>query len=374
MRGGGAAWRILAIGAVVYFGFQVLREVSVVVLAVVLALFPAAVLWAPVRWLERKGWSPMPATAVVLLGSLALLVGTGMLIIPAIAEHLGRLTEDVGLAAEAAREWLVTGPFGLSDTQIDNYWASFTEEFGSGGGLTSGILGGATAVIEIITGFFVMLISVFFILKDGPRMVEGLLARLESRHAEPTGRALMAGWDALGHYMRGLALVGVFDAVLIGIGLVVVGVPLAFPLALLTFFGAFFPVIGAWTAGLFAVAVAFVNGGVTDALIVLLIITIVQQVEGDVIVPLVFGHRLAMHPLVILLAVAAGGIAFGIPGAFLSVPAVAVAITVRQELAEDPSTTFTSLAQGVEAAQEPVENGDENVGEDEDGNNSPATV
>jgi predicted PurR-regulated permease PerM len=324
------------------------------VLAVVLALFPSAVLWGPVRSLERRGWKSLLATAVVMIGFLAVVGGAGVFILPALAEHLGPLTEDVGRAGVALRRWLTNGPLGLSQTQIDGYWGAFVEGFNEGGGLSSGLLGGATAVVEVITGFFVLLVSAFFILKDGPAMTRGLLVRLPVHRASTIGRGIEVAWTTLSRYVRGLAVVGVVDAVAIGIGLAMLGVPMVIPLAILTFFGAFFPLVGAWVAGLFAVAVAFVDGGLTQALLVLLIITVVQQIEGDVVLPLVFGKTLLLHPLIILLAVAGGGIAFGIAGAFLSVPAVAVAVAVRQEIAESPTTTFTSLIQGVEAAQEPV--------------------
>ncbi len=354
VRGGGAAWRLLAMGALVYFGFQILRQVSVVVLAVVLALFPAAVLWSPVRRLERRGWRPMPATALVLMTFLVVLALGGTVIVPPLVEQMGPIAADVGSAAGAVRTWLTNGPLGLSPSQIDAYWSGLVERFNEGGGFTSGLLGGATAVVEIVTGLFVMLISTFFILKDGPAMTNGLLARMSERRAIATGKGIDVAWRTLGHYVRGLALVGLVDAAVIGIGLLIVGVPMVIPLAILTFFGAFFPLVGAWVAGLAAVAVAFVNGGITEALIVLAIITAVQQLEGDLVLPIVFGRTLVMHPLVVLLAVAVGGFAFGIAGAFLSVPAVAVAVAVRQEIAENPASTFTSLVQGVEAAQEPV--------------------
>jgi putative heme transporter len=357
VRGGGAAWRLLAMGAVVYFGFQILRQVSVVVLAVVLALFPAAVLWGPIRRLEGRGWRPLPATALVLGGFIVVLVAGGAVIVPPLIQQMGPIATDVAAAAAAVRNWLSTGPLGLSPAQIDAYWTGLVERFNEGGGLSSGLLGGATAVVEIVTGLFVMLLSAFFILKDGPAMTKGLLARMSERRAATTGRAIEAAWRTLGHYVRGLAIVGLVDAAVIGIGLLVVGVPMVIPLAILTFFGAFFPLVGAWVAGLAAVAVAFVNGGITEALIVLAIITAVQQLEGDLVLPIVFGRTLVMHPLVILLAVAAGGIAFGIAGAFLSVPVVAVTVAIRQEVAENPTSTFTSLVQGVEAAQEPVPDG-----------------
>jgi putative heme transporter len=348
---GGGAWRLLAIGAVVYFGFQFLEAVSVVVLAVIIALFPAAILWTPVRWLEARRWPPMLATSAVMLVAGTLLVGIGLLIIPLLISGLGDLTSDLAAAAASIRDWLVEGPFNLTEEQIDSYWSSFMEQLGDGQGIASGLLGGASAAAELVTGFFLVVLTMFFVLKDGQVMTDGLIKRLPERRRDPVGRAISVAWTSISRYMRGLALVGLVDAVFIGIGLAILGVPLVLPLATLVFFGAFFPVVGAWVSGLVAVAVAFANGGLTDALIVLAIITVIQQVEGDLLLPLVFGQALQMHPLVILLAVVAGGIAFGIAGAFLFVPAVAIAISVRQELATDPDASLTTLARGRDAVE-----------------------
>lgn len=352
-RYGRAAIWILAMGAVVYFAFRTFQTVSVVFLAVVLALFPASVLWRPVRWLDRKGWPPLLATWTVMLAAVAILVGIGFLVVPAVASNLGAVSGDVGEAGEAVRSWLVDGPVGLSEAQVDSSWQSLMDS--ARGSIRSGILGGASAAVDLVTGLAISLITVFFVLKDGDRMARGLIGRLPDQRAEKAGRAVKVGWDALATYMRGLAIVGLFDAVLIGIGLAIVGVPLVMPLAILVFFGAFFPIVGAWTTGLVAVAVAFVNGSLADALIVLAIITVVQQIEGDVILPMVFGQTLEMHPLVILLAVAAGGIAFGVVGAFLFVPIVAVALTIEQEMSENPKRSYAAVARGVGPAMEAVE-------------------
>src|SRR5680860_1870773 len=145
-------------------------------------------------------------------------------------------------------------------------------------------------------------------------------------------------------YVKGLALVGIVDATAIAIGLLILDVPLVAPLAILVFLGAFLPVVGAFISGLFAVAVAGVNGGATDALIVLAIVVAVQQLAGDVILPLIFGRTMQLHPLVLLLALAIGGVAFGIVGAFLSVPIAAVVVAVNQELSPDPEGSLISLA------------------------------
>src|SRR5690606_38181012 len=122
--------------------------------------------------------------------------------------------------------------------------------------------------------------------------------------------------------------------------------------SMLVFFGAFFPLIGAFLSGLVAVAVAFVNGGVVDGLIVLAIVVGVQQLEGDVVMPLVFGRAMQLHPLVVLLAIAAGGVAFGIVGAFLAVPAAAVIVAVDEALAEEANNSFVSVARNIRHGEE----------------------
>lgn len=241
-------------------------------------------------------------------------------------------------------EWLVTGPLGLSETQVDNFRGTVTESVTNMGG--SSVLGGATLVVEFLTGFFLAMIVTFFLLKDGRPLVSKLLERLTDRHADDVDQGLQTAFGTLSRYMGGMALVGLFDAVVIGIGLLVVGVPLVLPLSILVFFGAFFPLIGAFVSGLFAVAVAFVNGGAVDGFIILGLITVVQQVEGDVILPLVFKQQMRLHPVVVVLAVAIGGIAFGIMGAFLAVPLIGVVIALREELSHSGEQSLLTIARG----------------------------
>jgi predicted PurR-regulated permease PerM len=163
------------------------------------------------------------------------------------------------------------------------------------------------------------------------------------RRPERVEAALAAAWRTLSSYVRGLAMVGFIDGALIGVGLAIVGTPLVLPLAVLVFIGGFFPIVGAFVSGLVAVAVSFVNGGAGDAIIVLAIVVGVQQLEGHVLYPIIFKRVLALHPLVILLAIAIGGVAFGIVGAFLSVPLTAVAVSLHEALADDPDTSLVGL-------------------------------
>lgn len=343
MKWGGIAWRALAMGVVVFFAFQGAKRISVVVIAVVLALFLASVLWGPVQWLvDRAGWPPLAATLTVFLVALAVFAGVVFFTVPPIVASVGDLSEDLSSAADSMIEWLIDGPLGLTETQVENLRSTVTGSVTNMGS----VLGGATLVVEFVTGFFLAMIVTFFILKDGRSLVSMLRARLTDRHADDVDRGLETAFGTLSRYMGGMALVGLFDATVIGIGLLVVGVPLVLPLSILVFFGAFFPLIGAFVSGLFAVAVAFVNGGVVDALIILGLITVVQQFEGDVILPLVFKEQLRLHPVVIVLAVAVGGVAFGIMGAFIAVPLVAVVIALREELGEKGEQSLLTIARG----------------------------
>lgn len=345
VKWGGIAWRALAMGAVVFFVFQGVQRVSTVAIAVVMALFLASVLWGPVQWLvDRAGWPPLASTLTVFVVALALFAGLAFFTIPPIVASFGDLSEDLSSAAESISDWLITGPLGLSETQVEDLRGTITDGVTNMGGAS--ILGGATLVVEFVTGFFLAMIVTFFILKDGRPLVSKLLERLTDRHADDVNRGLQTTFSTLSRYMGGMALVGLFDATVIGIGLLVVGVPLVLPLSILVFFGAFFPLVGAFVSGLFAVAVAFVNGGAVDALIILGLITAVQQFEGDVILPLVFKQQMRLHPVVVVLAVAVGGIAFGIIGAFLAVPLIAVVITLREELGESGEQSLLTIARG----------------------------
>ncbi|MPZ52281.1 MAG: AI-2E family transporter [Acidimicrobiia bacterium] len=343
------SWRLLAVFGVVYVLFLVSREVAVVVVATVLALFPASLMWGPVAWLKRRGWRPALATTTAMVAVTLVVVGLGFLVGPSLVEGLQPLVSDVSDAYDALLAWLVDGPLGLSEAQLNEYTAMIQEQLTEQAGrLGTGFLSGAAAAVQVLLGALLSVVVVFFVLKDGDRFGDKALNRLSPERADRLKRGVVVGWNTLNRYVRGLALVGLIDALAIGIGLLILGVPLVLPLAMLVFVGGFLPVIGAFTSGLVAVAVALVNGGLTDALIVLAIILLVQRLEGDILYPIVFGRTMQLHPLVILLALSVGGIAFGILGAFLAVPISAVVVAVNQELSEDPDGSLLALAQTID--------------------------
>ena len=344
LRWGDVAWRLVAIGVVVFFAFRILQTVSVVVFAVVFALFLAAILWRPAQWLMGRGWKPALASMATIVMAASILTGLIVFIIPQVVESFDTLSQDVAETWESLHDWLIDGPLGLTQQEIDDYTERITGWLQGIGG--DRLIGGATAILEFITGAFLVIIITFFMLKDGRVLLEKTLHRTPDETAAKLAIGARVARDSLAKYMGGIALVGLFDATLIGVALWIVGAPLVFPLALLVFFGAYIPLVGAFVSGLLAVAVTFVNVGAVQALIILAVVVAIQQFEGDVIMPLVFGSRLRLHPLVVLLAVAAGGLAFGLAGAFLAVPLIAVSVSVHEAISDEPDGSYLQLARG----------------------------
>ena len=306
-----------------------------VLLPVLLGLLLASVLWPPTAWLRRHRVAPALAAALVLLGGLVLLGAVVGLLAPSVGDQLGDIATQASAGLARVQEWVTGPPLNINDAQVGTAVQGITDRLQSSATrLASGVLTTVSAVVNGLVTLFLALVLTFFFLKDGPRFLPWLTGITGPRAGKHLEVVLARSWATLGSFIQGQALVGLVDAVLIGIGLVVLGVPLALPLAVLTFFGGFVPIIGAFVVGALAVLIALVTKGTTTALIVLAIIVAVQQIEGNVLQPVLQGRSLRLHPGLILVVVAAGGGLFGIAGAFLSVPVAAVAAVVLRYLGE----------------------------------------
>ena len=326
---------LLIVAAVVVIGY-VLGKLWVVLLPVVLGLLIATVLWPATRFLRNRGWPPALAAAVVLLVFLAAFVGLIAAIAPQVASQVGELADQTSTGLQQVQEWLSGPPLNLGEDQVgqavDNAINSLQNNAQSIAGYA---LTGATAVGNGLLNLLLALVLVFFFLKDGPRWVPWLSAQTGPRAAPHVAALSQKTWATLSEFIRQQALVGFIDAFFIGIGLLVLGVPLVLPLAILTFFGAFIPIIGAFVAGAFAVLVALVSVGFTKALIVLAIVVVVQQIEGNVLQPIIQGRGFNLHAAVVILAVTAGGSLAGITGAFLGVPIAALIAVVYSYIRDE---------------------------------------
>ncbi|MFP5369340.1 MAG: AI-2E family transporter [Actinomycetes bacterium] len=323
-----AAQLLLIVAAVVVIGY-VLGQLWMILLPIILGLLITTVLWPPARFLRNHGWPAALAAAVVLLAFLGILAGIVALIAPQVADQVDELTVSVTAGLESVQTWLAGPPFNLGedavgdavDTGIDRLQQNASS-------IASYAVTGVTAIGNGLINLLLALILTFFFLKDGPRWVPWLTAQTGPKAAPHVAALSFRTWSTLSEFIRQQAIVGFVDAFFIGLGLLVLGVPLVLPLAIITFFGAFVPIIGAFVAGFFAVIIALVDQGVTAALIVLAIVIGVQQLEGNVLQPIIQGRGFNLHPAVVILAVTAGSSLAGITGAFLAVPVAALIAVV----------------------------------------------
>ena len=287
--------------------------------------------------LRRRGVHRSLAAGLVLVGGLVVVFGGLGIIVQTFIAQFDSLSEQVAGGVNEIRDWLSRGPLHVSKEQVDaainGIGAQVTANRGA---LTSGALTTATTLGEVLTGFFVVLFTLFFFLRDGGQIWE-FLCRLLPRSARlPAARAGHYSWFTLVSYVRATVLVAFVDAVGIGIGLAILRIPLALPLAALVFLGAFIPVVGATLSGAVAVLVALVTKDPLHALLVLAIVIAVQQLEGHVLQPLIMGRAVSLHPLAVILAITTGVVAAGIVGGLVAVPLLAVGNTAVRYLAAHP--------------------------------------
>jgi predicted PurR-regulated permease PerM len=331
------SWRLLVVGAAAGLVLYLLVLLRVVVLPVILALFLATLLVPLVKRLEAHRWPHLGAVLAVFAGAVLAIAAIIAGFVPLIGNELGTLGDRVDQGIREVNEFVASRPFGLTEEDLNRYLDQATQQLReNSSGITRGAVRGATLLGEIVTGLILTLFLTFFFVKDSERFTRWILDFVGGSRAGHLREVGRRSATALSGYLRGQATVGLIDGVFIGIGLAIVGVPLVVPLAFLTFIAAFLPLVGAFVAGALAALVALVTKGFTAALIVVGITVLVQQVEGHVLAPLLLGRAVALHPVVIILALAAGGILGGIIGAFLAVPIAAVVTAVGTYLRGEP--------------------------------------
>lgn len=339
------SWRLLVIGATVYFGLILLARLSVVMLPVFIAIVLATLCVPPAQRLQRRGVPDGVAAGIVVIGGLTAIVALLAALAPGFVEEIGRLRPTVEDGIDSLLVQLEG--FGYDRDRLDDLLEQARSQLsGSSSAILSGLAGGVAAALSGLAGIALLVVLLFFFVKDADDITGWMVSRLPDQHRDAATAVGSRAWQALSGYVRGTAAIAAIDAIAIGIGLAIIGVPLVLPLAVLVFLGAFLPVVGALLAGLIAVLVALADGGLQTALIVLVLIIAVQQVEGNVLQPMIMRRAVALHPIVVLTALAVGATLAGIVGAFLSLPIAAVLAAVGNELrlrsearAEAPSTS-----------------------------------
>jgi predicted PurR-regulated permease PerM len=360
------AWRLLLVALAVYGTALLVARLRIVLLPVLIALLLTTALM-PLRRATTDRGVPVPLAMLgVVLAFFGGLAVAGLLVVPPLIDEFRDLDETLESAADDVEEWFVDGPLGLDRELVADARTEIERTVEDPQVSDGAVVDGATLAGEFLAGLLLALVVTFFVVKDGEliqRTVLGWFPPDRERSLRAAGRG---AWQALGGYLRGSAMLGAFEGVVIGTTLLLVGAGLALPVAVLTFFAAFFPFVGAITAGIVAVSVALVTSGPAAAGIVAIVAIVVQQLDNDLLAPVIYGKALELHPLVVILALTTGGALAGLAGAFVAVPVVAVALRAHAGLQEVGRQEAGAAAVGSRAPAPPVREGgpSEDVEED----------
>ncbi len=337
--------RLVIIAASVFVLGWVVGELWVIIFPIMLALIVSTVLVPVVTWLRDRKVPSGLASALVVFGFLAVVVGIIAALTPQVAGQAPELADSAARGLQKVRDWLTGGPLGLSEGQITRAIEAVQEKLrNSATAISSGLFSTIGAATSAVINLVLVLMLTFFFVKDGHKFLPWMKTLGGRRAGEHTAEVMDRAWDTLGGFIRTQSLVALIDAVIIGTGLAILGVPLAIPLAVVTFFGGYIPIIGAFISGALAVLVTLVTNSPRDALIALAIVIFVQQLEGNVLSPYLQGKNLNLHAAVVLLAVTAGGTLFGITGAFLAVPVAATTAEILRYVNERIDATVSESA------------------------------
>ncbi|WP_258805253.1 AI-2E family transporter [Pseudarthrobacter sp. NS4] len=348
------AWRlglILLVGGVLVW---LLRGISFLIIPIMVAALLAGLLNPVVGWLKRDRVPAGLAVAITVLGFLGLIGGSLALVGRQLIAGFGELWSEALTGIRQIQNWLSEGPLHLTADQIDQYLqeASTALQDNSSSILSGALSFGSTAG-HFAAGLILALFILIFFLLEGARIWAFLVRLLPKKARAATYGAGRKGWASMVNYARIQMFVAFVDAVGIGVGAAIIGVPLALPLSVLVFIGSFIPIVGALVTGAIAVLLALVANGPINALVMLGIVLLVQQLESHILQPLVMGKAVALHPVAVILSVAAGSYLAGIPGALFSVPILAVANSAIRYIAartwEHEQVPATLLAAGAPA-------------------------
>ncbi|MGW1765747.1 AI-2E family transporter [Streptomyces sp. NPDC002073] len=324
-----ASWRLLLVAALLWVLMRVISEVRLVVLAFAAAMLVTALLQPFVVRLRRLGLPRGLATAVTAILGFVVIGLVGWFVVWQVMENLDDLSDRLRDGIDELKRAALNSPFHVTEKQINDIAKNLSETIGTNTDeITSAGLQGVTVMVEVLTGILLAMFSTLFLLYDGKRIWQWTLGLVPAIARTGVAGAGPRAWRTLTAYVRGTVIVALIDAIFIGLGIYFLDVPMAVPLAVFIFLFAFIPLVGAVISGALAVVVALVTEGAVTALLVLLVVLAVQQIEGHVLQPFILGRAVRVHPLAVVLSVAAGGMIAGIGGAVVAVPLVAVTNTV----------------------------------------------
>src|SRR6478736_2910797 len=320
------SWRLglilLMAGTLVWL----LSHITLLIIPIMVAALLAGLLSPVTSWLKRRGLPAGLAVAVTVIGFIGVIAGALALVGRQLVVGFGELYSQALEGVRQVQDWLSAGPLHLTAAQIDQYVKEVTGALqNNSSSILSGALSFGSTAGHFAAGMLLSLFILIFFLLEGDRIWAFLVRLLPRKARAATFGAGRKGWESMVSYARIQMFVAAVDAIGIGVGAAILGVPLALPLGVLVFLGSFIPVVGALVTGAIAVLLALVANGPVNALLMLAVVLAVQQLESHILQPLVMGKAVALHPVAVILAVAAGSYLAGIPGALFSVPILAVA-------------------------------------------------
>ena len=327
------SWRLLLLAAVLYLIARAVSVLSIVVVPCTGALLLTALLQPLTNRLRRAGLPSLAATWCTLLIAALVLGGLVMLVTNRVSADYPTLVEETRRTTTQVESWLSGPPFHVKSSNVQKFLNDIPSYLSKHKALVEGtVVTGGKIASEFFGGLVLMLFVIFFLIKDGERIWKWLLGAMRAETAQRMDRAGRAAWVVLVYYMRGTVAVAAIHAVVIGLVLWIMGVPLALPLAVLVFLAAFVPLVGLLAAGALAILVTLATKGWVAALILLGILVIEDQLEAHLLQPQVVGRVIRLHPLAVILSLAVGGVLAGIAGAVVAVPIVAVITRAVPEL------------------------------------------
>ncbi|MQA78816.1 MAG: AI-2E family transporter [Streptosporangiales bacterium] len=319
------AWRLIVVIAFVGVVMWLLYHVKVVAIAFVIGLLVTALLYPFVAALNRHGVPRLLSTTIVFVLGLAVLAGLGVFVGTQVNSNAAALTQQVKDVVEQTETWLAEGPLRIDADQVNQLTSQLGDAINENRNrIATGAVAGLGTTVELVGGIALAAFCTFFLLLDGNGMWSWFTKRLPSASRARMNEAGEVAWRTIGHYVRGTIVIALTDAVAVTVTLLVAGVPLAVPVGVLVFLGAFVPLLGLAITGTLAVGLTLVSQGPIVAVIVLGVILLAVQAEGHVLQPIVMSRAVRVHPLAVLLSVTAGSLIAGIFGAVIAVPLVAV--------------------------------------------------
>jgi predicted PurR-regulated permease PerM len=327
------SWRLLLLAVALYLIARLLGIIYIVVVPCIAALLLTAILQPLTARLRRAGLPNMAATWLTLFIAAAVVGGLATLVANRVSADYPTLLDEAKHTTAQVQSWLAGPPFHVKSTNVQKYLNNIPDYLSKHRSLVEGtVVTGGKIASEFFGGLILMLFVTFFLLKDGERIWSWLLGAMRTETAQRMDRAGHASWLVLVYYMRGTVAVAAIHAIVIGLALWIMGVPLAVPLAVVVFVAAFVPLVGLLAAGTLAIVVTLATKGWVDAVILLGILVVEDQLEAHLLQPQVVGKMIRLHPLAVILSLAVGGIVAGIPGAVVAVPIVAVITRALPEL------------------------------------------